>query len=408
MRRLLAGWSTLDPALAWLLRVNLVALATSTALLAAAYVLGFRHTAVEVDLAVLVLSLALMLGTPPLCPRYGAKAAVVGLSLSATVFALGGTWATPQLAPLTAMLTLIPLLVAFPYVSPGWVNALMAVAVLGSAGVAALGEWRHSVLSDESWHVNAAVVAVSMPAVVLVVVFLVRDAYTRLQHQSEQLRESRTHLVQVADAARRSIERDLHDGVQQRLVAMSVTTERARKALENGQVEVAERLVAELAAEHREVLAEMRELARGIYPPLLTERGLAAAVGSAARRSIVPVTLYVRDFERPPAEVEVAAYFCILEALANSAKHSGASEVVVELRADPDLTFVVSDDGCGFDPGTVLAGGLLGMEARVASVGGTLTVESAPGAGTRVRGRFPHDTTAQPGRPRWTGEVNDR
>jgi signal transduction histidine kinase len=103
----------------------------------------------------------------------------------------------------------------------------------------------------------------------------------------------------------------------------------------------------------------------------------------------VPVTLYVQDFERPPPDVEATAYFCILEALANSAKHAGASEVVIELRGDPHLQFVVSDDGRGFEPGGAGAGGLLGMEARVASVGGTLAVESAPGAGTTVRGAFP-------------------
>lgn len=389
MSRLLSGWDALDPPLARLLRINLAALAAATVGLATAYALGFRHTAVTIDLAVMAFSIGLVIGTAPLCHRYGAPAAIVGLSLSAMAFAVGATWETPHLSPLTAMVMLVPLLVGFPYLSPRWTRVLMVVAVVGSAAVAALGEWRRSEHVDGTWWVNAVVVATSLPAVVLVVVFLVRDAYRRLQEQSEQLRESRARIVQVADAARRSLERDLHDGVQQRLVAMSVTTERARKALEVGDPGLAERLVGELTVHHREVLGEMRELARGIYPPLLTERGLAAAVTSAARRSVVPVTLVVQDFERPDPDVEAAAYFCILEGLANSAKHSGASEVVIELRGDPDVHFSVSDDGRGFDPRTVAAGGLLGMEARVASVGGTLTVESAPGVGTVLRGTFP-------------------
>ena len=388
MVRALGGWDALDPPLARLLRINLAALAAATVGLALAYVLGFQHPAVLVDLAVMAFSLVLMLVTAPLS-RFGPKAAIVGLTLSASAFAVGGTWATPNLSPLTAILMLVPLLVAIPYLPRRWIRALMAVAVLGSAGIAALGEWRRAGQDPGIGWVNAVVIATSLPAVVVVLVFLVRDAYTRLQEQSDQLRESRLRIVQVADAARRSLERDLHDGVQQRLLAMSVTTERARRALAAGRPELAAELLSDLSGENREVLAEMRELARGVYPPLLTERGLAVAVQAAARRSVVPVTLRVQDFPRPPADVETAAYFCILEGLTNAAKHSGCTRVVVELRGDPQVEFVVSDDGAGFDTGTVATGGLLGMEARVAAAGGVLTVTAAPGAGTVLRGTFP-------------------
>lgn len=388
MTRVLAGWDLLDPALARLLRINLVALAAATAGLAAAYGFGFRHTSVVIDLAVMVFSLALIVATAPLS-RLGPEAAIVVLTVSAAAFAIGGTWATPNLSPLTAMLMLIPLLVAIPYLPRRWIRALMVVAVLGSAGVAALGEWLRVGQGPGVGWVNAVVIATSLPAVVLVVVFLVRDAYTRLEEQSDQLRESRLRIVQVADAARRSLERDLHDGVQQRLLAMSVTMERARRALEKGDWALAQDLVARLAADNREVLAEMRELARGVYPPLLTERGLVAAVQSACRRSTVPVTLLADDFERPPADVETAAYFCILEGLTNAAKHSGCTQVVVELRGDPYVEFVVTDDGHGFDRGAVASSGLLGMEARVAAAGGVLSVETGPGQGTSLRGRFP-------------------
>lgn len=389
MRRILAGWDGLDPALAWLLRINLVALTVATVLLAAAYLLGFKHTAVEIDLAVMVVSLVLMLATPPLSRRYGATAAILGLTLSALLFAVGGTWATPILSPLTALLTMVPLLVAYPYLSARWVHALMVVAVVGSAAIVALGEWRRVDHLDDLWWVNALVVASSLPAGVLVVVLLVRGAYTRVQEQSAQLTESRGRIVEVADAARRSLERDLHDGAQQRLLAMSVTIERVRKELEAGRQDGAAALLGQLAADNREVLVELRELARGIYPPLLTERGLVAALQSTARRSTVPVTLDVADFERPTRQVEAAAYFCILEALTNAAKHAGATEVLVTVRGLPHLSFTVSDNGSGFDRALVDAGGLLGMEARVAAAGGTLRLETAPGRGTTVRGDFP-------------------
>ena len=170
---------------------------------------------------------------------------------------------------------------------------------------------------------------------------------------------------------------------------MSVTIERARKELRAGRHEGASALLGQLAADNREILVELRELARGIYPPLLTERGLVAALQSTARRSAVPVTLDIVDFERPSQQVEAAAYFCILEALTNAAKHSGATEVLVTVRGLPHLTFSVSDDGNGFDRDRVDPGGLLGMEARVAAAGGTLRLETEPGRGTTLRGEFP-------------------
>jgi signal transduction histidine kinase len=391
---ILSGWDSLDPALRWLLRINLIALTAATLLLGAAYLLGFQHTAVEIDLGVMVVSIVLMLVTPPLCRRYGAPAAIIGLTLSALLFAAGGTWATPNLSPLTVLLTMVPLLVGFPYLGKRWIQALSVVAVVGSAAVAALAEWRRVEAINELWWVNAIVIAASLPAGVAVVVFLVRDAYTRLQDQSAQLVESRTRIVEVADAARRSLERDLHDGAQQRLLAMSVTIERARKELLAGRHEGAAALLGQLAADNREVVTELRELARGIYPPLLVERGLVAALQSTARRSTVPVTLDVADVERTSRQVEAAAYFCILEALTNAAKHADATAVLVTLRGRPHLRFSVSDDGRGFDRDRVVSGGLLGMEARVAAAGGRLTLETGPGRGTVLRGEFPADRPA--------------
>jgi len=391
MRRLVPRWEGADAGLAWLMRLNYMALTLSMIGLAAAYVLGFRYAAVVIDLYAMTVSLAVLLVSLPLTRRFGNVAAILALAVSSMAFAVGGTWATPNLSPLTAVLTLVPLLVGLPYLSRAWLTALMANAVIGGAALAALAEWRRTDNINDSWQVNAIVIATSLPAGFIIVIFLVRDANRRLRLQSEELRESRTRVVAVADAARRSLERDLHDGAQQRLLAMSVTIERARKELEAGRTGSAGRLIGQLATDNLDILNELRELARGIYPPLLTERGLVAALQSLSRRAAVPVTLDAEVVERPSQQVEVAAYFCILEALTNAAKYSGCTEVLITLRGTPQLTFAVSDDGSGFDPQKVSPGGLLGMEARAAAAGGSIALETAPGRGTTLRGTFPTD-----------------
>ncbi len=396
--RLVPRWEGADPDLARLLRINHVILVVALLALGAAYLGGFRHASVLVDLVAMILSLVLLNVSVPLTRRFGNVACILALTLSATAFAVGGTWSTPNLSPMTAVLMLIPLLVGFPYLSRAWVYVLMANAVVGSAALVALAEWRRIDHVNDAWQVNAVVVACSLPAVFFIVMFLVHDANRRLQVQSRQLRESRTRVVAVADAARRSLERDLHDGAQQRLLAMSVTIERARKEMQAGHHEGAGALLDQLAGDSREVIVELRELARGVYPPLLTERGLVAAIQSASRRSVVPVTLDIEELDRPSEQVEVAAYFCILEALTNAAKHSGCTEVRITLRGTPRFTFTVSDNGHGFAPGQLNVGGLLGMEARAAAAGGTISVDSALGRGTTVTGTFRH----------WTPKVNDR
>lgn len=390
MRSLLAGWDRLDPALSRLLRINAYALSAAIVVLALAYALGFRTPAALADLVVMVLALALLVVPSRFTARYGASAAMLGLTTSSFAFAVAGTWLTPPLAPLTVMLTLVPLFVGFPYLPARWVTALMVYAVVGGAALAALAEWRRGVGAvSDAWLVNAIVAGVSVPFVVMVVVHVVRDSFQRLGAQSEELRESRRRMVQVADAARRSLERDLHDGAQQRLLAMTVTVGLARKAVRAEDNEQAHHLLDRLFDEAQEVVGEIRELARGIYPPLLTERGLVAAVQAAARRSPVPVTVLVDPFERRPPAVEAAAFFCILEAMTNAVKHARGEDIRIVITADPRLEFVVSDDGRGFDPGAVTMHGLAGMEARMEAAGGELAVTSRRGRGTVVRGRFP-------------------
>jgi signal transduction histidine kinase len=201
---------------------------------------------------------------------------------------------------------------------------------------------------------------------------------------------SRKRLVGAADSARQKIERDLHDGAQQQLVALRVKLELAREALEADPGEATE-MVAGLGPQVEEIIEEVRSLARGIYPALLASDGLGEALRAAGQRSAIPVTIEAEGVGRLPSETESAVYFCCLEAMQNVAKHGdGASRVRIELHRDGDLRFAVVDDGCGFLRERPAAGsGLTGMSDRLAAVGGELRIESAPGAGTRVEGRVP-------------------
>nr|MBA3551838.1 sensor histidine kinase [Actinomycetota bacterium] len=140
-----------------------------------------------------------------------------------------------------------------------------------------------------------------------------------------------------------------------------------------------------------EALQDLRDLARGIYPPLLADQGLVAALSSQARKGVLPVDVEVDSIGRYPQEAEAAVYFCALEALQNVAKYSGASRATLRLSADDGhLSFAVSDDGRGFDPATTAKGsGLTNMADRLAALGGELEINSSPGGGTVVGGRVP-------------------
>ncbi len=385
MSRFSEAWDALDPPLRRFWVFNIATLSSALVTLGTAWLFGFRHTEVVEDLGVMLLALVTMLFSVLFVPRWGARAVVLGLVLGSGAFAFGGTWVTPYLAPATVLLLLIPVLVAFPYLGLRGVRLLVAYAVVGCTSLGAIAEHRR----DDDL-VSTIVVGATIPFMVVVVAFAVWESHQRMRRQARELRRSRTRLVEVADAARRSLERDLHDGAQQRLVAMSVRIAQARLAADAGDTEQVRDMLSELSAENLLALAELRELARGIYPPLLAERGLVPAVQSISRRSLVPVVLHAGEVPRQTRQVESAAYFCILEALQNVAKHAEATEVVLDLHADPDVVFSVRDDGRGFSPETAGQGdGMMGMEARISAVGGTLSVVSAPGQGTLVAGRLP-------------------
>ena len=206
----------------------------------------------------------------------------------------------------------------------------------------------------------------------------------------EELRASRQRLVAAQDEERRKIERNLHDGAQQQLVALQVQL----RLMEHHVGKDPEReleLVQDLQAAAGAALEDLRDLARGIYPPLLADQGLVAALEAQARRSPVPATVESQSVGRYSRTVEAAVYFCTLEALNNVSKYAQATSVVMHLIEDKDgLLFRIRDDGRGFDAASAEGGtGLQGMADRVDAIGGVLEIESAPGQGTTVTGRVP-------------------
>jgi PAS domain S-box-containing protein len=206
--------------------------------------------------------------------------------------------------------------------------------------------------------------------------------------RTEELRASRVRIVQAADAARRKIERDLHDGAQQRLVALALDVKLARRQVER-EPRSAAPLLERLGTELAEASAELRELARGIHPAVLTERGLGPAVTGLADRAPVPVEILELPPGRLPNAAETTAYFTVAEALTNVAKYAQATRATVRLAAGDDTLVVeICDDGIGGADATA-GSGLSGLNDRVGSCDGTLTVTSPPGEGTSVRAVLP-------------------
>jgi signal transduction histidine kinase len=206
----------------------------------------------------------------------------------------------------------------------------------------------------------------------------------------EDVRESRRRIVSAQDERARTLERNIHDGAQQQLVALTVKLRLAEQLVERDPGGARE-LLGTLQLEATAALEDLRDLARGIYPPLLADQGLGAALQAQARKSMVPVVLEVEEIGRYSQEIESAIYFSCLEALQNVAKYANASRVTIALaRADGHLTFSVADDGKGFDTGSTTQGsGLRGIEDRLDALGGTVRIESSMGAGTTVGGSVP-------------------
>ena len=213
----------------------------------------------------------------------------------------------------------------------------------------------------------------------------------------KELRASRQRLVRAQDEERHRLERNLHDGAQQQLVALSVK-ERLAEGLIERDPQKAKEMLAAIQADTVDAIETLRDFARGIYPPVLADKGLSAALDAQIRKTTLPVELRAGAVGRYAREVEAAVYFCCLEALQNVSKHAGAHSIVVHVSSDDGrLVFSVADDGAGFEPKrSGMGSGLQGMKDRLAALGGDLEISSEPGRGTTVSGWVPATPDTSP------------
>jgi signal transduction histidine kinase len=217
-----------------------------------------------------------------------------------------------------------------------------------------------------------------------------QNTLIELRAQAEALRESRARIVASGDAERRRLERNLHDGAQQNLVALAVSLRLARDVLTE-EPEAAAQLLDQLADDLKITIAELRDLAHGIYPPLLADSGLPRALEAAASRSPLSVAVTASGIGRYSADIEAAVYFCCLEALQNAVKHAPAASVTIRLWEESGgLLFAVTDGGPGFDVAAARGGhGYINMADRLGAIGGSVRWQSSPGDGTTVQGSIP-------------------
>jgi signal transduction histidine kinase len=213
-----------------------------------------------------------------------------------------------------------------------------------------------------------------------------------IQHQAHELAASRTRIVQAGEEERRRIERNIHDGVQQELVALLAKIRLARNHLARDP-QLAERTLSEVQEHTRQVIGDLRELARGIHPPILSDRGLLEAIEAQVARLPIGVTIDsdgVGRGTRFTAEIEGGVCFFVCEGLANMLKHSAALHTTIRLSASKSmLSVAVIDNGCGFEPSAVRPTGLRGLQDRIEALGGSVSIDSHPAAGTTLLARLP-------------------
>lgn len=333
--------------------------------------------------------------------------ALLRLSIANWAVAIGATFIATFQWPLQLQVALLPIVLAATFVERSRLQWFVVLSLAVAGAVAALGLLQDTTgLSDEvpDWLKTAVLLITAPPFAVLVVLVTVahnrqleavlddeRRARHELAEQATELRRSRARVVAATDRERQRIERDLHDGAQSRLVAVNLKLAAARAMLageaDDGVVDGA------LDDVRREVhLAhdELRSLAHGLYPTVLTQHGLVAAIGALADRSPAPIVVDLATIGRLSADVEAAVYFCVLEAVQNAAKHAAAGTVWIRLhRSESVASFAVVDDGVGFDPSVAGGHGLSNMRDRLGAIGGSLRVQTGRGSGTAVLGEIP-------------------
>jgi signal transduction histidine kinase len=347
------------------------------------------------------------------------RSTVAVLTASTWLITLAVAPIVPVVLPILALTSLYPVVLAKPYLTRRRVPLLACLLVAVNAAMAAesrLGPLSPSGTQVPGW-LTSAIIITFTPVMAGTVALLLwhnstwltdalrqataanqalRRARQQVTAQAAQLQASRDRIAAAADAERRRIQRDLHDGAQQSLLAAAVTARLARQHWDTSPARAAD-LLDQLCAELNQAGADLRRLACGIYPPVLTDLGLPAALTAAAARCPRPVTVHAGTAARYPPAVEAALYFCCLEALHNAAKHAGEhARITITLRHDTSgLACQVTDDGAGIT-GTGTGAGLANMADRIAAVGGQLRIDSAPGHGTTIRASIPSPGSTSP------------
>jgi signal transduction histidine kinase len=308
------------------------------------------------------------------------------------VYALAVSLLIPVTACYTPMMMVIPVILAVPHLPRRRFRTFMVATVAAATAAALAGSLLPGAGIQEhapEWFVDLAVIDLVVINTTLAL-FFAWENHMGLSAQAQALRESQRRLVEATERERRRIERNLHDGAQQRLVAAAMELRVAQRLLAT-QPERVGGALAGLAGQLREAGAELRDLTYDIFPPQLTAGGLAAALRAAVDRSPRPATVCAIAMRRYPPEIELSVYFCCLEALQNAVKHAGEAASATITLADHDgLTFDIRDTGPGCDPATLRGGhGIANVQDRLNAIGGTLTVITRPGAGVHVRGHIP-------------------
>lgn len=299
------------------------------------------------------------------------------------------------LIPITAncapTMMVIPVIMAVPYLPHRRFELTMA-ATIAAVTIAVVAGGRPGVGLQEqapAWFADLAIIELAVLNSTLAL-FFAWENQIGMSAQNRSLHESRRRIVAATERERRRIERDLHDGAQQRLVAAAVEARVAQRLLAD-QPHLADESLGALSAHVAEALVELRDLAHGIYPPQLARAGLAKALDAAAKRCPTPAIVHATDLSRHTPHIELSVYFCCLEALQNATKHAGATaSVTISLTEENGLTFDVRDNGPGCDPATLRTGhGITNMHDRLSAIGGTLTAHTTPGAGVHIHGHVP-------------------
>jgi len=366
-----------------------------------------------------LLSLVIPVGGLSIALRFARRAIDRGeASKAVTIHAIGNwvvgisvTFVVPFIWPILMLTVLMPLVLAVPHVRRSQLVTLITSSVVIVVAVSLLGltQMATGITDDVSPWIRTTVVVSALAAVFIIIVVIVWQAHAQneaillrvlatntelgrseeeLARQAVLLQDSRSRLASVADQERRRIERDLHDGAQQRLVGLAVRLGLLSSQLDDSHATTVDAMKSEINS----AIEELRELANGIYPPVLAQEGLAAALRAAARRSPLPTRVSADRVTRYTSDIENALYFCGLEAMQNAAKHAGAgASVVIDLQGSGDsIEMRVTDDGRGFPSSAVESGsGLLNMKDRVGAVGGTVEIGPHGGGGVEVSATVP-------------------